>query len=216
MAARIRWATVEDVPFLVEIVMLASRSHVPRGAWDVAFPEDAVRRPFLERLLAAPRLSWCHHRNFVIAEIDGSPAAALSGYVEGAPGMVSDDQAIVEAARGAGIADDQIAAGLERLAPFAECLPERIGTPWTVEWVATLPEYRRRGLVLDLLGEILSEGRARGHADAQIAFLLGNVSAQRAYERVGFRCRDERRSESFERLLGTPGIARMWSSGPPV
>lgn len=210
MPTRIRWATAEDVPFLVDVVMLSSRSHVPRGAWDLVFPDDAVRRRFLERLLGAAKLSWCHHRNFLVAEVDGRPAAALAGYVEGAPGMVSDDEAIVEAAKAVGIDEPGIAAGLERVTPFVECLPEKVGRPWIVEWVATLPEYRRRGLVHALLLEMLAEGRGRGHAAAQIMVLIGNVSAERAYERVGFRHRDERRSPAFERLLGTPGIARMW------
>jgi ribosomal protein S18 acetylase RimI-like enzyme len=210
MSTRIRWATADDVPFLVDVVMLSSRSHVPRGAWDLVFPDDAARLSFLGRLLGAPRLSWCHHRNFLVADVDGRPAAALAGYVEGAPGMVPDDDAIVAAAHAAGLSDAEIAAGFERVVPFVECLPEKIGTPWIVEWVATLPEYRRRGLVHELLLEVLAEGRGRGHAAAQIMILIGNVSAERAYERVGFRHRDERRSETFERLLGTPGIARMW------
>lgn len=213
--ARIRWATAEDVPFLVEIVTLSSRSHVARGAWDLVWPDDDVRRRFLERVLGAPKLSWCHHRNFLVAEVDGRPAAALSGYVEDAPGMVSDDDAIVEAARAVGVSDADLAAGFERVAPFVGCLPPKLGRPWIVEWVATLPEFRRRGLVGELLHEILAEGRSRGHDAAQISYLIGNVSAQRAYARAGFRDRDERRSAVFEALLGTPGIARMWMEASP-
>lgn len=209
MATRIRWGTVEDVPFLVDVVTLASRSHVPRGAWDLVFPDDDVRHRFLTCLLAAPKLSWCHHRSFLIAEVDGRPAAALSGYVEGAPGMVGDDEAILAAAAVAGIPEREVTRGFERVAPFVECLPEKLGRPWIVEWVATLPAYRRRGLVHALLLEMLAEGRGRGHGAAQISILIGNVAAERAYERVGFRLRDERRSAAFERLLGTPGIARL-------
>jgi len=210
MATRMRWATADDVPFLVDVVMLSSRSHVARGAWDLVFPDDDERHRFLTCLLGAPKLSWCHHRNFLVAEVDGAPAAALAGYVEGAPGMVSDDEAIVDAARAAGLSDAAMAAGFERVVPFVECLPEKMGTPWIVEWVATLPQYRRRGLVHDLLREMLAEGRNRGHREAQIMILIGNVSAERAYERVGFRHRDECRTDAFERLLGTPGIARLW------
>jgi len=210
MATRTRWATADDVPFLVDVVMLSSRSHVPRGAWDLVLPDDEERHRFLTRLLGAPKLSWCHHRNFLVAEVDGQPAAALAGYVEGAPGMVSDDEAIVDAAHAAGVSDAAMAAGFERVAPFVECLPEKVGTPWIIEWVATLPQYRRRGLVYDLLREMLAEGQRRGHTAAQIMILIGNVPAERAYERAGFRRRDERRSKAFERLLGTPGIARLW------
>jgi ribosomal protein S18 acetylase RimI-like enzyme len=210
MGIRTRWATADDVPFLVDVVLLASRSHVPRGAWDLAFEEHDVRRRFLERLLAGPKLSWCHHRNFLVAEVDGRPAAALAGYVEGAPGMIPDDAAIVGACLEIGLPQEQIDGAFARVTPFVECLPPRIGSPWIIEWVATLPAFRRRGLVHALLVEMLDEGRRRGHAEAQIMILIGNVGAEHAYERVGFQHRDERRSEVFEQLLGTPGIARMW------
>ncbi len=39
--------------------------------------------------------------------------------------------------------------------------------------------------------------------------LLGNTPAQRAYERIGFRIHQERRSEELERMLGTPGTAQL-------
>lgn len=210
MPARLRWATLEDVPFLVEVVMLSSRSHVARGAWDLVFPEEAPRERFLARLLGAATRCWCHWSNFLVAEVDGRPAAALAGYVEGDDGMAGDDEAIVEAARAVGIRDGEVAAGFERVGPFVACLPEKIGRPWVVEWVATLPAYRRLGLVRDLLHAMLAEGRRRGHAEAQISILIGNVAAERAYEQVGFRHRDERRSEAFDRLLGCPGVARLW------
>jgi ribosomal protein S18 acetylase RimI-like enzyme len=210
MPTRMRWATVEDVPFLVEVVMLSSRSHVARGAWDVVFPDDALRERFLGRLLGAATRCWCHWSNFLLAEVDGRPAAALAGYVERDEGMAGDDEAIVEAATAVGIGDGELATGFERVGPFVACLPEKVGRPWIVEWVATLPAHRRRGLVYDLLCAMLAEGRRRGHAEAQISILIGNVAAERAYERVGFRHRDERRSEAFERLLACPGVARLW------
>jgi translation initiation factor 4G len=75
--------------------------------------------------------------------------------------------------------------------------------------VATIPEFRRRGLVDSLMGEILDAGRIRGHRVAQLTILIGNVPAQRAYEKAGFRVLDEKRHPAFEAALGAPGFMRM-------
>ena len=80
---------------------------------------------------------------------------------------------------------------------------------WVIEWVATRPEYRGKGLVHALLHDILDPGRERGHAQAQIAVLIGNTPAQRAYEGVGFRVADEKTHPDFERAVGSPGIRRL-------
>ena len=59
------------------------------------------------------------------------------------------------------------------------------------------------------MAEILEAGRTRGHRLAQLTILIGNVAAQRAYEKAGFRVRDEKRHRDFQALLGAPGFMRM-------
>lgn len=89
--------------------------------------------------------------------------------------------------------------------PWLEIPDER----WVIEWVATVPEFRGRGIVHELLGHILERGRERGYHGAQIGHLIGNESARRAYQRVGFTHVDEKRDPDFEAVLGSPGLARM-------
>ena len=60
-----------------------------------------------------------------------------------------------------------------------------------------------------LLERALEIGRSRGHRRAQISCLIGNLPAQRAYEKAGFAVVEERRDAEFERLLGAPGFSRM-------
>jgi GNAT superfamily N-acetyltransferase len=209
MSVATRRATERDVPFLGEIVLLASRSHLPEGVWDKALPNDAQRRRFLERLLVTGEASWCHWRNFRIAEVDGVPAAALSGYAEDEPGMVAEDAAMSEAFAAVGLDEAAQTALFARIAPFLTCLMPPIGAPWIVEWVATLAPYRRRGLVEGLLREILDEGRRRGRRRGQIMVIAGNVTAQRAYERVGFVMHEARYDPAFEAFMGSRGLHRL-------
>ena len=75
--------------------------------------------------------------------------------------------------------------------------------------MATHPEFRRRGLVHELLTAAMDVGRDRGHVESQIMVLIGNTPAQCAYERAGYRVVDEKRHPEFARAMGCPGIARL-------
>lgn len=210
-APTVRAARPEDAPFLAWAALAASRSHVERGAFDLAVegPGDGERLAFLERLLTTERAHWCHHAGFLVAEVGGEPAAALSGYGAEDGSLLDPGEAIVACARASGWPAERLAEAFRRLSVFTACLPEDEPGAWVVEWVATRPERRRRGLVQVLLDAILERGRERGHTVSQIMILSGNVPAQRAYERAGFRYVDERRSAAFEAATGSPGLLRM-------
>lgn len=206
----IREAGEGDVPFLAWVMQAAARSHLPVGIWDVVFPgPDAARLARLEALLRSEPRSYCHYGPFLVAERRGEPAAALCGYHprhEGAPAMAAALRHSLEAA---GLDEAGIRETFARFAPILTCAPETPEDLFVVEWVATRPEHRRRGLVRELLAAVLERGRRAGFREAQISFVLGNEPARRAYERAGFRIVAERRHREFERVFGSPGIATM-------
>jgi ribosomal protein S18 acetylase RimI-like enzyme len=211
MGTSIRPATEADVGFLAWVLQEAARSHLPAGFWDLAFfGPDAWRLALIERIVRARALSFCHWSGFLIAEVDGAPAAALSGYEN--PSTTAGTllaAAMQEAFAAAGWTELQTGALQERIAPFLTCMPDAAEEDWMVEWVATRPEHRGKGLVKALLQEIVARGGERGHARSQISVLIGNTAAQRAYESAGFRVADEKTSRSFEATFGTPGVRRM-------
>jgi len=211
MDTRIRPAVAADAPFIAWVQQEAARSHLPKGFWDLAFPgPDADRLRIVGRVCTAAARSFCHWSGFVVAEVDGRAAAALCAYTQ--PSVAAGSllfQALGEALDAEGwSADDRQAMGV-RTAPFLTCVPDTEEDAWVIEWVATRPEHRGKGLVRALLYEILDRGHARGHAQTQIAVLIGNTPAQRAYEGVGFRVVDEKTHPDFERAIGCPGIRRL-------
>ena len=80
---------------------------------------------------------------------------------------------------------------------------------WVIESVATVQEFRRRGIIDTLLNEILEKGRGQGFGLGQVGVFIGNTAAQRAYEKSGFRIVDEKRHADFETEIGCPGMARL-------
>lgn len=207
---RIRPADLEDVAFLSWVVLAASRSHVPRGFWDLwVNAGDDATLAFIARLLSSERPHWCHHSRFIIAECDGEPGAALSAYTVDDAELMSPGDAIEAASVASGFSAAQQAAAGARIEAFFACLPDDAPDSWIVEWVATAPQHRRKGLVQALLEQEFEIGRARGHAVTQISILSGNEPAQRAYERCGYCYVDEKRSAAFEATTASPGILRM-------
>lgn len=208
MSTTIRRATAADRAFVAWTILAASRSHLSRGAWDISLdagePEVLA---FIERLTAGEPATFCHWRGFLIAEVDGTPAAALSTYD---PARVADiDAAVASELSAMDWTPEQMLASDARFQPFLTCVPDQPAGTWIVEWVATRPEFRRRGLIDMLLVDVLERGRKAGYRDAQISILMGNEPARRAYEKVGFTLQRERTHPEFAALMGSPGIAQL-------
>jgi ribosomal protein S18 acetylase RimI-like enzyme len=210
MSVHTRPARKEDADFLARVLLLAARSHLERGFWDITLgsPEDACLA-YLTRLAATSTRTWAHYSSFLVAEVDGRPAAGLSGYDPADAGFAALVQAMDEVADQLSWGAGECAAPWERFAPIATCMLRETPGMWIVENVATLPEYRRQGLVHRLLDEILDTGRRRGHRVAQITVKIGNTPALRAYQEVGFRVVEEKRHPDFEAIVGVPGLIHM-------
>ena len=89
------------------------------------------------------------------------------------------------------------------------CNPDNAEGAWVVENVATVPDFRRMGIVSRLLDEMVKRGRSRGHELAQISYLIGNSPALRAYEKAGFKLVNEKRHPDFEAAMGCPGVGTL-------
>lgn len=210
MNAKIRAGTPDDADFLAQVMMLASRGHLRRGVWDlIAGGSEENCLDYLRRLALSEPVSLCHYSSFILAEQDGRPAAALCGFDPRAGGWQTLGEAMQKVQRDLGWTKEDEKASAARTAPVWQCTFDTLEGAWVVESVATLPEFRRRGLADALMSEILEVGRARGHRLTQLTILIGNVAAQRAYEKAGFSVRDEKRHRDFEAALGAAGFMRM-------
>ena len=171
--------------------------------------DEAYKLRYLEALVQTEQLHWVHHSTFIVAEVDGRPASALCGYFEHELGGPTLRAAGIEANRQTGRTEEQAAAGFERAKSIMSVPPDHIPGAWIVENVATLPEFRRRGLVDRLMGEILERGRSRGATVSDISVFIGNDPAQRAYEKCGFVTVAEKLDAEFESVYRTPGTRTL-------
>jgi ribosomal protein S18 acetylase RimI-like enzyme len=144
----------------------------------------------------------------LIAEADGRAAAGLGGYDPKICGYEALYQAIPAVLKKMGHSGPDPEAN-KRAERVLCCIPEDTEGAWIIDSVATVPEYRRKGLIDRLLAAILEKGRQEGFQRAQISIYIGNRTAQHAYEKHGFKIVDEKRHPDFEAEIGSPGMARM-------
>ena len=210
MELRVVEARPEHGPFIAWVMLTAHRSHLERGLWDFMIEgSDAERLRFLEALARTSKPHWSHYSIFLVAEVDGQPASALCGYFEAEHGMSAFLDAVPEANQAVGRTEEDVAAGWQRGGSIIKVVPEHVEGAWIVENVATLPEFRRRGLTDRLLAEILDKGRRRGATIGDVGVLIGNDPAQRAYEKAGFAVIGEKRHPEFEAVYKCPGIRSL-------
>jgi ribosomal protein S18 acetylase RimI-like enzyme len=201
-------ARPEHAPFIAWVTLAAFRSHLERGFWDFMLPEtDAEILRYLEALTTSKAPHFVQLPLFIVAEVDGEPAAALSGYFDEEHGGMRLREGMAEAGEATGMVPGPEEIG--RALTVLHVAPEHVPGVWIVESVATRPEFRRRGLVDALMQEIMERGRKRGATVSDIGVFIGNDSAQRAYQKAGYEVVDEKTHPEFEAVYKTPGIRTL-------
>ena len=205
-APRIRQGRVDDADFIARIILLAQRGPRPLGWFDFALAQAEPQvLDFLGKLAVAKPHSWYHVSQFLVAELEGRPAAALCAM----PSRETRDTmraAIEQVARDVGISAAEL---FGRGAYARTCWIQGTDQDWLIEHVASLPSARGRGLVQALIERALQAGKAAGFARATITFLIGNDAAERCYAKAGFAFAEEKRDAAFEALTGSPGFRRF-------
>ena len=205
----IRQGRADDADFIARTILSSQRGPYRRGWSDIALDQSEPHvLAFLRRLAVTKQSSWYHVSQFLVAEVEGQPAAALCAM----PSRVSRETlrpAIKEAARGAGMSDADLAAVFVRGAYARPCWIQGGDEDWLIEHVASQPDFRGRGLMQALLEQGIAAGRAAGFSRASITFVIGNDAAERCYARAGFSFAEEKRDAGFEALTGAPGFRRF-------
>ena len=205
----IRAARTEDADFLSWVILTSGRAHVRKGIWEVILDIPEKRSLQFLKLLSITKIPhFFHYSCYLLADAGHFPVAGLGGYDSAVSGNQSLMKALPEVFQAIrGLKPDDFAA--DKTPRILNCMPGPIEGAWIIDSVAALPEYRRRGIVSQLLEEIMEQGKHKGFKQAQINIYIGNIAAQRLYEKHGFIVMDEIRDPYFEAQIGSPGMARM-------
>lgn len=180
----IRTAANGDVPFLVEAIVSAEKSNTDRFGLATLFHQS---EPDTRRLIAAmleEEVDGCEFSisSFLMAEVDGKPAAAVAGWVEGA----EDDMpsGLLKANLiGYTFPTDRVVALREKGPVIHGIQIEREKGALQIEYVHTDPAYRGNGLAGALIRAHIARAGAR---KAQVQAFSDNRVAIGLYQRLGF------------------------------
>jgi len=209
MTTLIRPAGPDDSGFIARNILASQRGPRQRGWFDIVlgWPEPQCLA-FVAQVATAETRSWWHVSQFMIAEVDGEPAAALCALPATGTGVAAR-AAIAEVAEKTGLGASELAAIFRRGAYASGCWVQGGEGDWLIEHVASLPAYRGRGLVQALIAAALAAGQAAGFRRASISFLIGNDPAERCYAKAGFVFAEEKRDPAFAAQTGAPGFRRF-------
>ncbi|MGN6515689.1 MAG: GNAT family N-acetyltransferase [Rhizomicrobium sp.] len=208
MAVTIRPATPDDAPFLGWCCVMAARSQLERGWFEIVLQRDeAFCVEFASYLTTAKARSWWHWSLFHVAEVDGVLASGMCGFGDPSVYYTSSD-AMAEAGDRMGVPKSEQAQFWARGAFIVSATTSEDGA-WTIENVATKPEFRGKAVTLELLKAELGVARAKGFKRAQISFFVGNNRAEKTYAKAGFTFAEEKHAPDFEAATGVPGVRRF-------
>ena len=208
MPITIRPATPNDAPFLGWACFEAARSQLDRGWFEIVLQRDeAFCIQFATYLTLAKAVSWWHWSLFHVAEVDGVLASAMCGFGDDSVYRESH-AAMAEAGDKMGIPKSEQAQFWPRGKFIVSPATGEDGA-WTIENVATKPEFRGSGVTSALLEAELGIARTAGFKRAQISFFVGNDRAEKTYAKAGFRFAEEKHALDFEAALGIPGVRRF-------
>jgi translation initiation factor 4G len=206
--SNIRDATEADLDFIAWAIHTAGRSHLARSPWEYVSGQTQEQvQAFHRRVAGTDAVHMNHWSVFLIAEVDGRPAATLCGYDADTQGSDAVLSVAADIAVEQGVVLDD--AFFERFAINASVHHDDLPGAWVIENVATRPEFRGRGLVRELLAAVLDRGRERGFTTAQVSVFIGNDAARDAYLALGFEPVAEARDPAFEAAMGSPGMEQL-------
>lgn len=207
----IREANKKDAEFLSWVILEAAHSGHDLSFWEAIIPESQQERlEFIRYLSEEVESSICYFKNFIIAEEDSKPISAISAYNSSIIKRTDLVAALHNAQVHFGWKNKRIKKVRPMASAFISCIPDVPDNSWVIEWVATKHEFRRQGIVKYLLKKMLLKGFLETDCNLfQITAAIDNAPAINAYESIGFRYIDEKRSPDFEKYFGYSGIARM-------
>lgn len=204
-----RQATADDAGAIALLSYYAGQGHCVTSTYDLMIPgrpgPTAERIYMIRRLVAAMTASWLHFSHYEVAEVDGRVAASIGAFGQADSGNLQ----LIAALKETGWTDREITAMISAVRGYTRVEPSIPRDAWMIENAATLPEYRGRGLISELLDRAIERGRARGFAKAQLACHIGNDAALRVYEKAGFEITETLADPEFEVVFGCPGMWRL-------
>ena len=185
----IRKATVDDIPFLTEVVIAASKSNSDKLSLSALFnlPENRIRE--IIGSMFSEEIDGCEFSisSFLITEHRGKPVAAVGGWVEGLVQKTSSSILKSNLITYC-FPKESIAFVLSISAIISDILIERDNLSLQIQYVYVDKDHRGKRLAEGLIRQHIKNAQLAypGLEKAQVQLFSNNSPAIRSYEKIGF------------------------------
>lgn len=195
----IKQATLQDAPFLAQMMLQSSRAGKKEGFFDLLFGtnESSVILDALEKLTQTEAKSRCHYKNFLIATIDEKPVGALCSYEPRIANADTFQKALSEI-------------GFEQSEEISDILREcDFGLNTRVimfDFLEELEGFLDVGILKALMQKSLLNARLKGYTIAQTIIEIGSLEDELFYKKLGFKVVAQRECELYKEKFGRSGF----------
>lgn len=202
----IRQAGINDIEFLKDAIIAAEKSGGDVLFYNAVFGlTETETRQLIHHVLDEDieGQEWCIS-HFLIASIDGKPAACLSCWIEGESGQASG---ILKAQALSFFLRERWTNASAKLEKIKLLQLHREESALQLECIYTSPEFRGKGLIPALIDHALKLYPGVKRAEVQV--MGNNDTAIRSYTKCGFLTDRKAHSADAELLTLLPGNTRI-------
>ncbi len=200
MNIKIRSANENDSAFLAKMILKSSRAGKKDGMFDIAFDmtDDADVLNKLEALTKTEAKSYCHYKNFLVAEVDGKGVGTLCNYE---PRIATREQFLL-ALKELGCNDK----AAERLEVFYTCEFDLNNRTLMFDFMEEEEGFLDVGILKALTQKSLLTARLKGYRIAQTIIEIGSLEAELFYKKLGFNVVQTKECELYQETFGRLGL----------
>ena len=199
MNIKIRKATVEDAPFLAQMILQSSRAGKKFGIYDLIFHVDDEKTILkkLEQLTQTKAKAHCHYNNFLIAELDGKSVGTLCSYEP----RIATKEAFIDAIEEVGCED-----GMSESLEVMYCCDFGLNNRTLMfDFMEELEGFIDVGVLKTLMQKSLLNARLKGYRIAQSLVEIGSLETLMFYKKLGFKVVEEKECELYKEKFGRAG-----------
>jgi ribosomal protein S18 acetylase RimI-like enzyme len=198
---KLRSAEKKDIPFLAGIVLLAETSGHELISYRQMFPisEEKLLEAFKTILNNNQPGHGLTYTTFLIAEYDGVPAAAACAYIEGVHGSSNH---LMTGALMTAFETEEVIGAYRKNGKYKDVqIAKTLGT-LQLDSVATLAEYRGKGLLKMIFDEHCRLASLEGCKKLEVQVWAGNEGAVGAYQKLGCCITNEKYINFTDKMVG--------------
>jgi hypothetical protein len=200
MSITIRKATVQDAPFLAQMILQSSRADKKESIFDLIFEtnNNEIILKKLEALTNTAAKSHCYFGNFLIAEVNGKPVGSLCSYEP----RIATKQTFVDALKEVGCSDKVS----ETLEVLYSCDFELNNRTLMFDFMEEAEGFVDVGVLKALMQKSLLTARLKGYRIAQSIVEIGSLETILSYKKMGFKEVRSLECELYREKFGRVGL----------